>query len=89
MTGVPQGLSRGQAERRIPGILEAFGHPDVDGEESGHAGEIVLRGHKEAFAIRGTIDWIISAAAPPHRVGILHNDRDPDAIARVSPLNIC
>lgn len=89
LTEVLQGVTRDVEDRRISGILEAYEYLDTDKEAFKHAGEIFRRCRKEGFTIRSTVDCIIAATALHHGVGILHNDRDFDVIARFFPLKIC
>jgi len=50
------------------------------------AAELYRTARRAGVTVRSSVDCLIAACAIRHRVGVLHVDRDFDALARVSPL---
>jgi predicted nucleic acid-binding protein len=50
------------------------------------AAEIYRAARRVGVTVRSSADCLIAACAIRHRLGVLHLDRDYDAIARVAPL---
>jgi predicted nucleic acid-binding protein len=50
------------------------------------AAEIYRSARRLGITLRSSVDCLIAACAIRHGVGVLHVDRDFDAIARVAPL---
>ncbi|MCC6586028.1 MAG: PIN domain nuclease [Bryobacterales bacterium] len=52
------------------------------------AADIYSHGRRKGLTIRSSIDCLIAAIAIENRVPVWHNDRDFDAIARYTGLNV-
>jgi hypothetical protein len=50
------------------------------------AAQLFRTARRAGFTVRSSIDCLIAACAVRHRVGVLHIDRDFDALARIAPL---
>lgn len=50
------------------------------------AAQLFRTARRAGFTVRSGVDCLIAACAIRHRVGVLHHDRDFDALARIAPL---
>lgn len=50
------------------------------------AAQLYRTARRAGFTVRSSVDCLIAACAVRHRVGVLHIDRDFDALARIAPL---
>ena len=50
------------------------------------AAELYRAARRSGITVRSSIDCLIAACAIRHGLGVMHIDRDYDAIARISPL---
>jgi hypothetical protein len=53
-----------------------------------HAADLYRAGRRAGLTIRSGVDCLIAACAIRHDLEVLHDDRDYDAIAKISPLRV-
>lgn len=51
------------------------------------AAQLYRTARRAGLTVRSGVDCLIAACAIRHRVGVLHHDRDFDALARIAPLD--
>jgi len=89
ITEILQGIRIDQEYRQVKKALLSFPLLSLQGTESYVAAAELYRAcRKKGLTIRGTIDLLIAQTAIENHAGLLHNDRDFDALARISGLKI-
>ncbi|RJR33734.1 MAG: PIN domain nuclease [Desulfobacteraceae bacterium] len=83
-----QGAGTEKEYRKLKSYLstQRFYHPldPVDSYQS--AAQIYLKCGKKGISVRSTIDCLIAQITLEHKLILLHNDKDFDAIATIVPL---
>jgi predicted nucleic acid-binding protein len=86
---VLQGVRDDARVREINKQLAIFECLDTGGVELARASAELYRGlRKKGVTVRGSIDVLIAALCIEHRLTLLHNDHDFDAIAKHSALRV-
>jgi len=89
LTEVLQGIRLERDYREIKESLLTFPVLSLKGPQSYiHAADIYRKCRAKGITIRSTINLLIAQAAIEHGASLLHNDRDFEAIAAVSSLQI-
>lgn len=89
LTEVLQGIRNEKEYREIKAALLTFPLLSLKSSHSYiHAADMYRKCRAKGLTVRSTIDLIIAQAAIEHKALLLHNDRDFDAIASVSSLQI-
>jgi predicted nucleic acid-binding protein len=89
LTEILQGIKNDHEFREVKASLLTFPILSLKSPESCvAAAELHRKCRKKGFTIRSTIDLLIAQIALEHRVTLLHNDRDFDAIAQVCDLKV-
>ena len=89
ITEILQGIRIDQEYRQVKKALLSFPLLSLQGTESYVAAAELYRAcRKKGLTIRGTIDLLIAQTAIENHARLLHNDRDFDALARISGLKI-
>jgi predicted nucleic acid-binding protein len=85
---VLQGFRDEHAFRVARGSMLAFQivEPEMRADLFIEAAQLYRTARRAGFSVRSSIDCLIAACAVRHRVGVLHVDRDFDALARIAPL---
>ena len=73
-----------KVKRQLDGLLSLA----ITDESYDLAGDIYRKARVRGFTIRKSLDCIIAAVAIQNRVQLLHNDRDFDAIEKVTTLHV-
>lgn len=88
-TEVLQGIRNENEYREIKAALLTFPLLSLKSSLSFiHAADLYRKCRTKGLTVRSTIDLLIAQAAIEHNALLLHNDRDFDAIASVSTLQI-
>jgi predicted nucleic acid-binding protein len=86
---VLQGISDEARARDVTKQLSVFSCLNTGGGDLAHLSAALYRGlRKKGVTVRGSTDVLIAALCIEHRLRLLHNDRDFDAIAKHSALQI-
>lgn len=86
---VLQGIRDDERAREVEKQLAIFECLDTGGLELAKMSAELYRGlRKKGVTVRGSIDVLIAALCIEHRLKLLHNDRDFDAIAKHSALRV-
>jgi predicted nucleic acid-binding protein len=86
---VLQGVRDDARAREINKQLAIFECLDTGGVELARASAELYRGlRKKGVTVRGSIDVLLAALCIEHKLTLLHNDRDFDAIAEHSALRV-
>lgn len=89
ITEILQGIRLDREYRQVKESLLSFPFLSLKGTESYVAAAELYRAcRKKGLTIRGTIDLLIAQTAIENHACLLHNDRDFDALARISGLKI-
>ena len=85
---VLQGLRDEGAYRAARDSMLAFQivEPEMRADLFIEAAQLYRTARRAGFTVRSSVDCLIAACAVRHRVGVLHSDRDFDALARIAPL---
>jgi predicted nucleic acid-binding protein len=61
--------------------------PEMRADLFVEAAQLYRTARRAGFTVRSSVDCLIAACASRHRVGVLHVDRDFDALARIAPFD--
>ena len=89
LTEVLQGIRIEKDYREIRTCLLTFPFLSLKSSQSYiHAADMYRKCRSKGLTVRSTIDLLIAQVAIEHGAALLHNDRDFDALASVSSLNL-
>lgn len=89
LTELLQGIKNDREYKTVRDSLATFPHLSLKGSPSYiQAAELYRACRKKGLTVRSTVDLLIAQAAIEHNAILLHNDRDFEAIATVSPLKL-
>jgi len=83
-----QGIGDDSQYKKVKKQLDGLISLAITEESYDLAGDIYRKARVKGFTIRKSLDCIIAAVAIQNRVKLLHNDRDFDAIEKVTTLNV-
>jgi predicted nucleic acid-binding protein len=85
---VLQGLRDERAFRVARDSMLAFQivEPQMRADLFIEAAQLYRTARRAGFTVRSSVDCLIAACAVRNHVGVLHSDRDFDALARIAPL---
>ena len=89
LTEILQGIKNEREFRDVRDSLLTFHLLSLKSHESYiHAAELHRKCRKKGLTVRSTVDLLIAQIALDHQATLLHNDRDFEALASVSPLKL-
>ena len=83
-----QGIGDDGQYKRVKKQLDGLLSLAITDESYDLAGDIYRKARVRGFTIRKSLDCIIAAVAIQNRVQLLHNDKDFDAIEKVTTLHV-